>query len=207
MKDTCPRLREVVGSFVDVIEDNPGILNGRDMTAYLENLLAFFFSPMSTKLNDNDVIWFLSYVNTLTSVDLFQEVIRVDQDADLVLEMTEEGHHPVKDQPPLLNALSTAMAKQVLGDILTHPQGDERPVPPLSIFHRKVGTQHVNLWDGSDINEGHLNTCVCNSTLTISILPYPCPCPPFLPAALPPSLLSPSPPLPCLLSSPAPSPH
>ena len=141
MKDTCPRLREVVGSFVDVIEDNPGILNGRDMTAYLENLLAFFFSPMSTELYDNDVMWFLGYVNTLTSVDIFQEVIGVDQDADLMVEVAGEGHHPVKDQSPLLNALSTAMAKRVLGEILTHPQGDEKPVPPLSIFHRKVGTQ------------------------------------------------------------------
>ena len=134
MTSTCPRLREVVGSF------DPGLLKGSDVTAYLENLLIFFFSPLSTELNDNDVMWFLGYLNTITSVDTFQEVTEVDQDVDLMLEVGED-HHPVKDRSPLLNALSTAMAKRVLGEILTHPQGDEKPVPPLSIFHRKVGTQ------------------------------------------------------------------
>ena len=87
---------------------------------------------MSTELNDNDVIRFLGYVNTLTTVDFFQEVSEVDHDADLMVEVAGEGHHPVKDQSPLRNALSTAIAKRMLGDILTHPQGVETPVPPLS---------------------------------------------------------------------------
>ena len=153
MTDVCPRLREVV----DVIDR--GALNENDLMAFLENLLAFFFSPLSTELNDNDVMWFLGYMNTLTSVDICQEVIEVEQDVDLVLEVGGEDHHPVKDQSPLLNALSTAMAKRVLGEILTHPQGVEKPVPPLSIFHRKVGTSsHMHRMTVIHTYEGHLHT-------------------------------------------------
>ena len=138
MRNKCPRLQEIVGSFVDVLEDSPGKLSGRDVTVYLENLLTFFFSPLSAELNDNDVMWFLSYLNTLTSVDVFQEVIEVHQDVDLTLWVEGEGPLPVTDQSPILNALSTGMAKRVLGEILTHLQGDEKPVLPLNIFCRKV---------------------------------------------------------------------
>ena len=138
MKNKCPHLQEIVGSFVDVLEDSPGKLSGRDVTVYLENLLTYFFSPLSAELNDDDVMWFLSYLNTLTSVDVFQEVIEVHQDVDLTLRVEGEGSLPGKDQLPLLNALSTGMAKRVLGEILTRLQGDEKPVPPLSIFCRKV---------------------------------------------------------------------
>ena len=132
MMDTCPRLEEIVTSFVHVIEGNPGTLSKNDVAAYLENLLTFFFSPVSTELNENDVIWFLGYVNTFTSVDSFQMFTAVHQD------VAGEEPPPVKDQSPLLNALSTAVAKQVLGEILTHPQGNEKTVSPLSIFYRKV---------------------------------------------------------------------
>ena len=138
MSGTCPRLREIVKSLEDIIEHNPDRLSRTDVTAYLENLLAFFFSPLFTELNDNDVIWFLGYVNKLTLVDIFQEVPKIHQDADLVSKVAREGPHPVKDQPPLLNAITTAMAKRLLGEILTHAQGDSNPISPLGIFYRKV---------------------------------------------------------------------
>ena len=138
LKSKCPCLSEVVGSFVDILEDNPDKLSRRDVTLYFENLLTFFFSPLSSELNDNDVMWFLGYLNTLTSVDVSQAVIQVHQDVDLALRVEGEGPVPEKDQSPLLNALSTGMAKRVLGEILTHLQEDEMPFPPLSIFCRKV---------------------------------------------------------------------
>ena len=126
----CPRLREIVGSFADILEDNPDKLSTRDVTLYLENLLTFFFSPLSSELNDNDVRWFLEYLN------ISQAVIQVH----LPLRVEGEGPVPKKDQSPLLNALSTGMAKRVLGEILTHLQEDETPVPPLNIFCGKVGS-------------------------------------------------------------------
>ena len=127
MMNTCPHLREIVGSFVNVVENDPERLSKRDVTAYLENLLTFFFSPLSSELNENDVMWFLGYLN---------------QDVDLTLQVEGEGPVTETDQSPLLNALPIAMAKRVLGEILTHPQGDEKPVPPLSIFCRKVGFEY-----------------------------------------------------------------
>ena len=140
MMNTCPHLREIVGSFVNVVEDDPERLSKRDVTAYLENLLTFFFSPLSSELNENDVMWFLGYLNTLISVDISQMVIGVHQDVDLTLQVEGEGPVTETDQSPLLNALPIGMAKRVLGEILTHPQGDEKPIPPLSIFCRKVGS-------------------------------------------------------------------
>ena len=143
MMSKCPRLREIVGSFADILEDNPDKLSTRDVTLYLENLLTFFFSPLSSELNDNDVMWFLGYLNTLTSVDISQAVVQVHQDVDLVLQVEGEEPVPKKDQSPLLNALSIGMAKRVLGEILTHLQEDETPDPPLSIFCRKVGSFNI----------------------------------------------------------------
>ena len=130
MVNKCPHLREIVGSFVDILEDDPTRLSRSDVTAYLENLLTFFFSPLSSELNENDVMWLLGYLNTLTSVE----------DVDLTLQVEGEGPVTETDQSPLLNALPIGMAKRVLGEILTHPQGDEKPVPPLSIFCRKVSS-------------------------------------------------------------------
>ena len=144
MKSKCPCLREIVGSFVDALDDNPeDKINRRDVTAYLENLMTFFFSPLSSELNDNDVIWFLGYLNTLTSVDISQAVVQVHQDEDLTLQVEGEGPVPKREQSPLLNALPTGMAKRMLGEILTHLQGDESPVPPLSIFCRKVESLNI----------------------------------------------------------------
>ena len=140
MMNKCPHLREIVGSFVDILEEDPERLSKRDVTAYLESLLTFFFSPLSSKLNENDVMWFPEYLNTLTSVDISQTIIGVHQDVDLTLQVEGEGPVTDTDQSPLLNALPTAMAKRVLGEILTHTQGNEKPVPPLSIFCRKVGS-------------------------------------------------------------------
>lgn len=117
-------------SFVVVAKDNPDKLNKADTTAYLENLLTFFFSPQSVELEDNDVIWFLNYVNSLPSEDTFQDEMEFSMDEEI---MCVKG-----DVSPLLNALSNAVAKRVLGDILTHSQGDEKLVPPLYIFHSKV---------------------------------------------------------------------
>lgn len=133
MMGTCPRLREVVELFVDVIEDNPDRIDSSEMASYFESLLNFFLSTFSTELDDNNVTCFLVYVNTLTAVDTFQQVIEVHQDGN--------------EQSPLLNALSIDMAKRILGDILTHPQGDEKPVLPLGIFYRKVHNtcMHRNL--------------------------------------------------------------
>ena len=130
MVNKCPHLREIVRSFVDILEDDPTRLSRSDVTAYLENLLTFFFSPLSSELNENDVMWLLGYLNTLTSVE----------DVDRTLQVEGEGPVTETDQSPLLNALPIGMAKRVLGEILTHPQGDEKPVPPLSIFCRKVSS-------------------------------------------------------------------
>ena len=140
MISKCPHLREIVESFVDILEDNLGKLSKRDVTVYLENLLTFFFSPLSSELNDDDVMWFLGYLNTLTSVNISHSVIEGHQDVDLTLRVEGEEPVPKKDQSPLLNALSTGMAKRVLGEILTHLQRDETPVLPLSIFCSKVGS-------------------------------------------------------------------
>ena len=139
----CPHLREIVGSFVDVLKDKPVTISGRDVTGYLENLFTFFFSPLSTELNENDVMWFLGYLNTSTSVGTSQLVTEVHQDVDLTLPVEREGPQLERDQSPLLNTLSIGMAKRVLGEILTHLQEDEKPVPPLSIFCRKVGPSNI----------------------------------------------------------------
>ena len=132
---TCPRLPEIVKIFLDVVKSNPNKLNKAEITAYLENILTFFFS--SVELEDNDVIWFLRYVNSLCSVGIIQNEMELSQD-ETMMAMEEDSSVTAKEQSPLLNVLSTAMAKRVLGEILTHPQGDEKVVSPLHIFHGKV---------------------------------------------------------------------
>lgn len=134
---TCPRLPEIVELFLDVVKSNPNKLTEADITAYLEHLFTFFFSPQSTKLEDNDVKWFLHHVNTLTSVCTSQDDMELSLDVDMIFQ-AEVGSVPAKGQSPLLNVLSTAMAKRLLRDILTHTQGSEKPVPPLHIFQKKV---------------------------------------------------------------------
>ena len=138
MTRKCPHLPEITVSFLHLVKSTPNILKEADMTAYLENLVTFFFSPQSVKLEE-DVMWFLHHVNTIHSVSTqsSQDGMEVLLDEDTI-DMDGDSSIASKDQSPLLNVLSTAMAKQVLGVILTHPQGDEMVVGPLYIFHGKV---------------------------------------------------------------------
>ena len=127
--------------FLDLVKSTPNNLNEADMTAYLENLLTFFFSPQSVNLEDDDVMWFLHQVNTIHSVSSFEDGMELSPD-EVMIGIEGDSSVTAKEHSPLLNVLTTAMAKQVLGVILTHPQGDEKLVAPLLIFHRKVTSKH-----------------------------------------------------------------
>ena len=108
------------------------------MTVYLENLLTFFFSPHSVKLEDADVEWFLHHVNTMHSVRTSQNGMELSLDEV----MEEDSCVSPEEQSPHMNGLSIAMAKRVLREILTHPQEDE--MVPLHMFHGKVRNFHLS---------------------------------------------------------------
>lgn len=136
MVGTLPRLPEVTASFLDVVKSNPKKLDQAEMTVYLENLLTFFFSPQSVQLEDVNVKWFLHHVNTMRSVRTSQNGMQLSLDEV----MEEDSCAPTEEQSPHMNTLSIAMAKRVLGDILTHRQGNEKLVAPLHMFCGKVLT-------------------------------------------------------------------
>ena len=137
---TLPHLPEVTALFLDVVKSNPNKLEDAEMTVYLENLLTFFFSPQAVQVEDDNVKWFLHHVNTMCSVKTSQNGMELSLDEV----MAEDSCVPTEEQSPHMNALSIAMAKRVLGDILTHRQGDEVLVAPLRMFCGKVLNVHLS---------------------------------------------------------------
>ena len=110
---------EIINCFGEVVYGgNHQDFTQDDRAVFLENLLMFFFTVKTAAHSENDIIWFLRYVNSPPH--------------------PSSGSPLAPSKPSPLPHLPSAVLQHILGAVLTFLPNHEKLVPPLNLFRSKV---------------------------------------------------------------------
>ena len=138
---------EIINCFGEVINDgNHQDFTQDDRAIFLENLLMFFFTVKTAAHSENDIIWFLRYVNSPPH--------------------PSSGSPLAPSRPSPLPHLPSAVLQHILGAVLTFLPNHEKLVPPLNLFRSKVQplASHVYVCT--------VHICTCSVTLCMFMYTY-----------------------------------